>query len=76
VVLPPTVRTGRSLSPASSFGDPFMRTVYSVAPNFAVPEGRIRFCRFSALTTSAGASPRAWSAAMSRSTEITRFLPP
>ena len=53
-----------------------MRTVYSVAPNLAVPDGRIRFCRLTALTTSAGARPRACSACMSRSTEISRFLPP
>ena len=53
-----------------------MRTVYSVAPNLAVPEGRIRFCRLTALTTSAGDRPRACSACMSRSTEISRFLPP
>ena len=35
-------------------GEPFIRTVYSVAPNFAVPDGRIRFCMLIALTTSAG----------------------
>ena len=38
-----------------------MRTVYSVPPNLAVPEGRIRFCRLTALTTSAGDRPRACS---------------
>ena len=60
----------------TSAGEPVMRTVYSVAPNVALPDGRIRFCRFGALTTSAGARPRACSAAMSRSTEMSRFLPP
>ena len=76
VVALPAVRTGRSPRPAMASGEPFMRTVYSVAPNFAVPEGRIRFCTLMAFTTSAGDSPRACSAAMSRSTEMSRFLPP
>jgi hypothetical protein len=76
VVAPLTVRTGRSLSPSIASGDPFIRTVYSVAPNFAVPDGRIRFWVLIALTTSAGERPRACSACVSRSTEITRFLPP
>ena len=76
VVAPPWVRIGRSESPAMASGEPFMRTVYSVAPNLAVPAGRIRFCRLTALTTSAGDSPRACSAAVSMSTEISRCLPP
>jgi hypothetical protein len=70
------VRTGRSLSAAIAPGEPFIRTEYSVAPSFAVPDGRIRFCRLTALITSAGASPRACSAGTSMSTEIRRFLPP
>ncbi len=57
-------------------GEPFILTVYSVSPNLAVPEGRIRFCMLIALTTSAGDRPRACSACVSRSTEIMRFLPP
>ena len=73
---PPLVRTGRSLRPAMASGEPFMRTVYSVSPSLAVPEGRIRFCVLTALTTSAGARPRACSALVSRSTEITLILPP
>ena len=66
---------GRS-GPEIASGEAFMRTVYSISPSLAVPEGRIRFCVFTALTTSAGARPRACSACMSRSTEITRILPP
>ena len=75
-MVPLLVFTGRSFSPAIASGEPFMRTVYSVSPNLAVPDGRIRFCRLTALTTSAGERPRACSACMSRSTEIRRFLPP
>src|SRR6185436_15298770 len=70
------VRTGSSLSPATASGELFILIEYSVAPNFAVPDGRIRFCALTALTTSAGDSPRACSACMSRSTLICRFLPP
>ena len=72
--LPPIVRTGRSFSPLIASGEPFMRTVYSVSPNLAVPDGRIRFCVLTALTTSAGDRPRACSACMSRSTEISAVL--
>jgi hypothetical protein len=75
-VAPFTVRIGRSLRPAIASGEPFMRTPYSVAPNLAVPEGRIRFCVLIAFTTSDGDRPRACSAWVSRSTEISRFLPP
>ena len=70
------VRTGKSLRPERTPGEPFMRTVYSVSPNLTVPEGKIKFCVFTALTTSAGASPRACKASMSKSTEITLTLPP
>src|SRR5512132_1989108 len=76
VVVPPTVRTGRSFKPETASGELFILTEYSVSPNFAVPDGRIRFCALTALTTSAGDRPRACSACMSRSTLICRFLPP
>ena len=70
------VRTGKSFRPDNTPGEPFMRTVYSVSPNFTVPEGKIKFCVFTALTTSAGDRPRACKASASKSTEITRTLPP
>src|ERR1700712_637745 len=76
VVTPPAVRTGRSLRAAMVSVEPLRGTVYSVEPNLAVPEGRIRFCRLMALTTSDGERPRACSARVSRSTEITGLLPP
>ena len=76
VVAPLIVRTGRSLSPSITLGELFIATLYSIAPILAVPEGRIKFCEFTALTTSLGARPRACSAGMSRSTEISRVLPP
>jgi len=43
-------------------GLPFMSTLYSKAPIFAVPVGRMRFCALMAFTTSSGESPLAWSA--------------
>jgi hypothetical protein len=76
VVLPPAVRTGMSLRPLMASGEAFNLTLYSVSPSLAVPEGRIRFCALMALTTSEGARPRDCIACMSRSTEITRILPP
>ena len=45
-------------------------------PIFAVPDGNMRFCAFTALTTSLGVSPRASNAGVSISTEIWRDLPP
>ena len=48
----------------------------SVAANFAVPAGRIRFCRFSAFETSIGESRFAYSSSRFRSTMIWRFFPP
>ena len=70
------VRTGKSFKPDKTPGEPFMRTVYSVSPNLTVPEGKIKFWVLTALTTSAGAKPRACKASMSKSTEMTRTLPP
>ncbi len=57
-------------------GEPFIASTYSVPPIFAVPDGRMRFCALTALTTSVGVSPLASSAGMSMSTEICRALPP
>ncbi len=76
VVAPLTVRIGRSLSAAMVSVEPLRRNVYSVAPNLAVPDGRIRFCTFSAATTSAGDRPRACIALVSRSIETSLDLPP
>ena len=75
-MVPPVVRTGSSPSPVIASGELFIFTLYSVSPNFAVPAGRMRFWALTAFTTSAGASPRACSAGMSRSTDTTRILPP
>ena len=59
---------GRSFSPLIVVGLPFMSTLYSKAPIFAVPAGRMRFCALIAFTTSSGDSPFAWSAAVFKST--------
>jgi hypothetical protein len=76
MVVPLVVRSGSSFRPCTLSGEPFMRTAYSVPPSLAVPAGSTRFCTLMAFTTSAGAIPRACSAGRSRSTEITRLLPP
>ena len=76
MVAPFTVRTGNCASPAMVLGEPFMLTVYSVPPILAVPPGRIRFCVLMAAITSCGVMPLDCKAARSRSTEITRFMPP
>ena len=57
-------------------GEPFILIVYSFGPILAVPVGRIRFCALNALTTSEGVRPLASNARVSRSTEISRDLPP
>ena len=62
--------------PASESGLPFISTEYSVEPIFAVPEGRIRFCAVTALTTSIGDRLRSCSLRESISTMICRCLPP
>ncbi len=76
MVLLPAVRMGRSFSSATVTGLPLMSTSYSYGPIFDVPPGKIRFWALMALTTSSGDSPRACSAAMSRSTCTWRCLPP
>src|SRR4051812_50218076 len=76
VVAPFMVRTGRSFRPWIASGDAFMRTVYSVSPIFAVPEGRIRFCVLTAFTTSAGEKTRAGGSGKSRAGQGKRDLPP
>ncbi len=76
MVAPLRVDTGMALSPAMVSGEPFSARGYSIAPILAVPEGSVRFCVLTALTTSFGDSPLASSAAVSRSTEMTRVLPP
>ncbi len=73
---PLTVLIGRSFSSATVSGLLFIRTSYSMPPIFDVPPGRIRFCWLTALTTSVGDSPLAWSALVSRSTWICGCLPP
>ena len=57
-------------------GEPLVASTYSVPPILAVPDGSIRFCALTALTTSFGVSPLASSAGVSRSTDMTRCLPP
>ena len=54
----------------------FKDTLYSVPSSLVVPEGKIKLCAFTALTTSAGAKPRAWSCRVSISTETNLILPP
>ena len=49
---------------------------YSRSSIFAAPVGSVRFCAEIAMLTSAGETPCARSAAMSRSTAIWRCLPP
>ncbi len=49
--------TGISLSSAVVRGALFMRTSYSASPIFAVPEGMMTFCAFTAFSTSCGETP-------------------
>ncbi len=76
MVEPFTVLTGRSFNSAIVFGLPFISTLYSSVPIFAVPVGRIRFCAFTAFTMSTGDRPFACIAVGSISTETTRDFPP
>ena len=62
------VLTGRSFSSWIEFGLPFIFTLYSKVPIFAVPAGKMRFCALIAFTTSSGESPFACRAAVFRST--------
>ncbi len=54
---PFTTRTGTWLSVSIASGLEFSRTSYWVAPNFARPDGVVRFCAVIALVTSCGVSP-------------------
>src|SRR5882672_9124001 len=49
---------GRSLRPSAADGLPLKRIGYSSGPIFAVPLGRITFCKLTALEMSAGERPR------------------
>src|SRR5256886_10059035 len=61
-----------SLSSATVRGLPFISTLYSSWPSFAVPVGKMRFCWFMAFTISTGERPFDCKAAESISTEIGR----
>jgi len=76
VVAPFRVITGILFRPSTVSGDPLVANTYSVPPILAVPEGKTRFWVLTALTTSVGVKPLASNAAVSRSTEMTRCLPP
>ena len=76
MVASPTVLTGRLLSASIVSGVLLSLILYSRWPILAVPEGMMMLWRFNALVTSAGDSPLACNASMSRSTMITRGLPP
>ncbi len=67
---------GRSFSSSTVFGLPFMLTLYSKVPIFAVPPGSTRFWALTALTTSLGDRPLACKAAELMSTITWRTLPP
>ncbi len=75
-VAPFTTLTGMSFNWSMLEGVALVRTAYWVLPILAVPDGRVRFCALTALTTSSGVRPRATSFAGSRSTMIWRYLPP
>ena len=70
------VLIGRSFRASTVCGLPFMLTLYSKVPIFAVPPGSTRFWALTALTTSLGDSPLACSAAELISTITCRTLPP
>jgi hypothetical protein len=74
--VPRTVLIGRLASCSNASGLLFITIGYSIAPIFAVPVGRITFCRPSALPTSRGDKPHADKRAGSKSTTICRCLPP
>ena len=57
-------------------GVALVRTTYCVSPILAVPDGTVRFCALTALTTSSGVRPLAESLVGSMSTMIWRYLPP
>ena len=76
MLAPFEVLMGSLFNPSIVEGEPFKLTVYSVSPIFAVPPGRIKFCALMALITSEGVSPLDCRALVSKSTEMTRCLPP
>ena len=57
-------------------GMALVRTVYWVAPIFAMPPGKVRFWALTASTTWSGVKPLANSFVWSMSTMIWRYLPP
>ena len=75
-VCPLTYLIGILLRSAMVVGIALVRTVYCVSPILARPDGKVRFCALTALTTSAGVSPLASSLTGSMSTMICRYLPP
>ena len=56
---------GRLLRSSTTAGAELVSIAYSKRSIFMVPEGAIRFCAETALTTSAGERPLAWSACRS-----------
>ena len=65
---PFTALMGRLFSSLTTLGAELVSTAYSKRSIFMVPEGTMRFCAETALTTSTGESPLACSACRSRST--------
>ena len=76
VVTPLLVLIGIAFSPSIELGEPFRATVYSVSPIFAVPDGKIKFCAFTALIMSVEERPLAKRVLGSKSTETTLIFPP
>ena len=64
------------MSSSNTRGLVFSSMSYSVAPIFALPAGRTRFCALIAFTTSCAVRFSALSAFMFRSTDTNRVFPP
>jgi hypothetical protein len=75
-VRPSIVRIGSPASSSSVSGLALTMIGYSLVPSLAVPDGRMTFCEPSAVCTSRGDSPRAWSRCGSMSIMTWRCLPP
>src|ERR1700740_1941056 len=76
MVAPLTVLIGRVSKSLMAGGLALIPTWYSNWPILAVPDGKIRFCAFTALMTSAGGNPRACLAWEFRFPSTYRSLPP
>ena len=75
-VVSPTWRIGTRFSASIERAELLMLTMSCLSPIFASPDGSVRLCALTAVTTSIGATPFARIASGSRSTITWRYFPP